>query len=136
MGNLALIYVQPGRVEAAKQTAACARYAMRKGYRLTVVPEHALAEAVRLIRDGQAEVLLLAYRDGEQAAAIVAQVEAAGGRVEFCTHRRAPAQRRPTGTELDRAALRMHDLGADTDEIVRLFHIPASRLRDLLRRRL
>lgn len=135
METLALIYVQPGRVEPDKQTAACARYAARKGYKIGVVPAHALDEAVRLIRDGQAELLLMAYRDGEQAAAIVARVEAAGGRVEFCTHRRQPPQRRPTGTELDRAALRMHDLGADTDEIVRLFHIPKARLRDLLRRR-
>lgn len=136
MGTSALIYLQPGRVAARKQATVCLNYAMTQGWRFSIVRAGALEEAVRLIREGLAQVLLLAYRDDQLAAEIQERVESAGGRVEFCGRGHSPAPRRQlSASETESAALRMHELGATTDEIVQLLRVPAQRLRDLLRRR-
>lgn len=135
MSILALIYLQPGSVPEDKQTAACMAFALAQGWAVSIVRAGALDQALRLIRQGFAEVVLLSHHDERAPTAIEDQVIEAGGRVEFCTHRHPRARRQLGEQEAYRAALRMHDLGAQTDEIVQLLPVDAGRLRDLLRRR-
>jgi DNA-directed RNA polymerase specialized sigma24 family protein len=134
---LALIYVQEGLVPANKQIEACARYAHDRGWLFSIVPAGALDQALRLISRGTAEVLLLAYHDGRAAEDIKARVAEVGGRIELCTKRR-PRERHaapPATSDWERVALRMHELGATTEEIAQLSRVPLERLRSLLHRR-
>lgn len=135
MTVLALIYLQPGRVPGDKQTAVCLRYAQQRGWDFSIVRPGALDQALRLIRQGIAQVLLLSHRDDQGLADVEEQVVAAGGRVEFCSHRHRPAYRPLGEQDAYRAAVRMHDLGASTDEIAQLLPVDVGRLRELLRRR-
>lgn len=132
MGIRVLIYVQLGSVPVYKQTQLCLQYVMAKGWSFSIVPAGAWREAVRLIREGQADVLLMAYHD-ENSAEIARAVEEAGGTVEFCRPGRAPEPRAP-GHDTTEIVLRMHDRGGTTGEIVRLLGVAEGRVRAIVSR--
>lgn len=134
VGTKALIYIQPGSVSVHKQTQICLRYAMERGWSFGIVPAGAWRQAVRLIGERQADVLLLARRD-EHSDEIVQAVEDAGGQVEFCRDER---PERPVGVppghNTEEIVVRMADHGGTTGEIVRLLGVPAGRVRGILDR--
>jgi hypothetical protein len=131
MGTKALIYVQSGDVSVGKQTTECLRYAMAHGWSFAIVPAGALREAVRLIREGQATLLLLAYGD-EHLSEIVQAVEEAGGSVEVCHP--GHAGRAPAGQVPDAMVIRMAEHGGTPEEIVRLLGVAEDRVRRILDR--
>ena len=133
MGMSALIYVH-GTVAAHKQVQLCLEYALARGWRISIVPAGAWREAVRLVREGRARIVLMAYMD-DQAKEIVREVEAAGGTVEVC-HAGGPplAGEKLGGHDTDEIVLRMHDRGGTSGEIVRLLGVAEGRVRQILRR--
>lgn len=138
MGLRALIYIQSGTVAAAKQTTACLRWAMDHGYQFSIVRAGAWMEAVRLIREGDADILLLAYAGGEAAAQIIAAVEAVGGRVETCRGgHRAPAPKPllEPGHTTDELVINAAKRGFGPDQIHAFLGVPLERIRLILRRR-
>jgi hypothetical protein len=131
MVTKALIYVQMGGVSAHKQTQMCLHYAMARGWSFAIVQAGAWQEAVRLIRENLADVLLLAYRDASTDE-IVEAVEDAGGTVEICRKTRATVVQTGHGTE--EIVNRMAERGGTTEEIVRLLGVGEGRVRAILRR--
>lgn len=132
----ALIYIQASAVSAAKQTTTCLRWAIRNGYSFSIVKAGAWMEAVRLISEGQADLLLLAFADQDVSQQIIAAVEAVGGRVEFCRPDRRPPRPRIDGpghtTEeivLDAAAR-----GVEPEQIHAVLGVPLERIRRILGR--
>lgn len=128
MGDRALIYVRPGRVSVSKQIEECLRFAMKKGWSFAVVPAGAWSEALQLIRDSLATILLMAY-PGADDAELVRDVEAAGGRVEYCR----PGRPRPDSA-VDDMVSRMYEVGVTTDQISRVLRHPISKIRAILDR--
>lgn len=132
MGIHALIYVQRGAVPAHKQTELCLQYAMARGWRFSIVPAGAWRQAVKLIREGLASVLLLAYRDAATQE-IIDAAEEAGGTVEVCRDDQ-PVRGSALGGHTDEFILRMAERGGTTGEIVRLLGVTEGRVRSILRR--
>jgi hypothetical protein len=133
VGTKALIYVQPGSVSAFKQTKLCLGYAMARGWSFAIVPAGAWRQAVRLISEGQADVLLMATHENEATDEIVRAVEDAHGEVVFC---RPPREhKRRSGHNTDEIISLMLARGGTVAEIVRLLDVPVQRVREILRRR-
>jgi hypothetical protein len=130
----ALIYIQAGAVSAAKQTTACLQWAMRNGYTFSIVKAGAWMEAVRLISEGQADVLLLAFADEGVSRQIIAAVEAVGGRVEFCRpSRRPPAPRLAgPGHTTDELVINAARRGVEPEQIQVVLGVPLERIRRIL----
>jgi hypothetical protein len=140
VGTSALIYIQPpGRVSVRQQTRECLKHATRNNYAFGLLRAGAdLDEALQLIREGQRNMLLLAYRP-DNGGEIEQRVREAGGQVEYCR----PPRERPdssprAGHNTEEMIRRMADHGGTTGEIVRLLGVAEERVRpvlDRLRRR-
>lgn len=136
MSMIALIYVHHGTVAAHKQIELCLAYALAKGWGISYVRPGAWREAVRLIREGRARVLLMAYLD-DQSREIVRAVEEVGGSVELC-HAGHAAGRPPLtgetlgGHDTGEIVLRMHERGGTIEQIVRLLGVAEGRVRQIL----
>lgn len=129
MSMIALIYVHHGSVAAHKQIQLCLEYALARGWPISIVPAGAWREAVRLIREGRASVLLMAYSD-KRDREIVREVEDAGGSVEFC--RPGGPGDAPAGHDTEEIVLRMHGRGGTIEQIVRLLGVAEGRVRQIL----
>jgi hypothetical protein len=137
MGQRALIYVQPGHVSRSKQVAACMRMIEEEDWTPVLVGNGAWQEAARLIREGQADLLLIAYepRSDKQRAEherIRQAIEEAGGEVRYCRPAKEPKPRSEAGPDTEEMVRRMFQAGCDTDQIVQVLRKPRGWVREIL----
>jgi len=132
-GERAIVLHRPGRIGWDRQVRACMAYASQHGYELGSVVR-CKDEAVRLIRDGLAK-LVLAAAAADDDGPFVEAVEAAGGRLEYCRGRSLrPAEDRP-GRDTAEIVRRLSRHEETSGEIAKLLGLPLQRVRDILRDR-
>jgi hypothetical protein len=127
-GERAIVLHRPGRISWDRQVRACMAYAGQHGYELGSVVR-SKDEAVRLIREGLAKLVLAATAvddDGPFAQA----VELAGGRLEYCRGR---PRRPPVERDTEEIVRRLSRHEETSGDIAKLLGLPLQRVRDILR---
>lgn len=129
-GTRAVIYIQADDVSAEKQIATCLEYAQRENLDIiSVAPASALDEGLRLIRDGHADLMVLAYDDGPRSAEVSRAVrDVIGARIEYCrTRRRVPGE-----LDTDELIVALYRRGVEASGIARLLGLALRRVRLVL----
>lgn len=129
----ALIYIQSGRVSPDKQERICVQYATEKQWEYAIMRRGPLAEAVRLVEEGHAHVLLAAF-EPDDAADLERDVSFAGGRVVYVRRQPLPRKTDPPGHNTDDIVAIMGKRGGTTGEITRLLGVEPGRVRRVLQR--
>jgi hypothetical protein len=129
----AILLLQLGNVAVERQVEVCLAYIWDCGYRLAgwIQPTGETGDAARMIRRGEADVVVVAYGGEEYAAEIVA----AGGRLE-AVHP-APHVVEPPVSRLDLAAVlsMLRATGRSAREIAEFIGESTAEVRRLLRRK-
>lgn len=134
----ALVLQRPGDVAWERQVAICINYADRKGYEPLRTIARSDAEAVYLVRVGVADLVMAAHQlpgDPE----LIARLEAAGGRLEYCRGGRPPHRRQGSaltarGHTTDDLVIGAVERGSTPEQIHAVLGIPLERVRQILER--
>jgi hypothetical protein len=141
VGSNAVIFIQVATVVATtKQTTACLRYVSSQNYVLKgfVQAGGTGRDAVRMVRDGLAEIVVVAFGGKD----IAGEVEAAGGRVEavhpsppHVVHPPPPPRHQPIRGVGDLLRRIKRGTGMSTDELARMLGEDTTDVRKALRER-
>lgn len=132
----AVIYIQLGNVAVAKQTAACLRYIRDRGYHLAgfVRAGGSSADAVTMVEQGLAHVVVVAYGGRDLAGPVIA----AGGQVEAVHPAphvvEPPVPPPPSQRSVPRLLAQLRGKGRTVEQIAEFMGESTEEIRRLLRR--
>jgi hypothetical protein len=138
MRERALVLQRAGRVPWERQVSVCMSYVDRRGYEPLRTIARSDAEAVHLVQARVADLVVAAHQmPGDPV--LAAQLEAAGGRLEYCRGGRAPHRRQGSaltgpGHTTDDIVIAAIQRGSTPEQIHNVLDISLERIRQIVQR--
>jgi hypothetical protein len=130
MGTEVALQMLRGDVPVGKQTTHCLEFVAGQGWRVkTVIPPGGAEQTVRLVEQGQVELVVMPFVS-QESLEIEARVMEAGGKVAYC---RQPPERRPTVDTSD-VIMHLYRKGHPVGELADILRAAPERIRRTLRR--
>lgn len=132
----AVLLERPGSVNWERQYEVCRTYVEKRGYEVQAKVDND-ADAVALVRSGLADVVVAAF-DTSDDAQLIADIQAVGGRLEYCL---APRQRRRRqailagpGHSTDELVVNAYDRGVPVEQIHAVLGTSLEKIRRIVAR--